>query len=90
MRTLSDKIKEEGCDAVMVFASVNDQKVTMIVSVTDGAVNKGFHAGKLIKKLASFIGGGGGGKADMAQAGGKDPSGIDAAFNAAKEMMSEA
>ena len=87
MRTLSDKIKEETPDAVMVFASVNGPKVMMIVSVTDGAINKGYNAGQIIRKLAGFIGGGGGGKADMAQAGGKDPEGIEEAFAEAKNLM---
>ncbi len=87
MRTLSDKIKAEGQDAVMVFASVNGPKVMMIVSVTDGAINKGYNAGQIIRKLAGCIGGGGGGKADMAQAGGKDPEGVDEAFAEAENLM---
>ncbi|MBR3146655.1 MAG: alanine--tRNA ligase [Eubacterium sp.] len=87
MRTLSDKIKAETDDAVMVFASANGPKALMIVSVTDGAINKGYNAGQIIRKLAGFIGGGGGGKADMAQAGGKDPDGIEDAFAEAEKLM---
>ena len=71
----------------MVFASVNGPKVMMIVSATDGAINKGYNAGQLIRKLAGMIGGGGGGKADMAQAGGKNPEGIEDAFKEAETLM---
>ena len=87
MRALSDKLKEEVQNAVMVFASVNGPKVMMIVSATDGAINKGYNAGQIIRKLAGNIGGGGGGKADMAQAGGKNPDGIDDAFKEAEKIM---
>ena len=87
LRSISDAVKEKTDDVVMVFAAVNDGKVTFIVSVTEDLIGRGYHAGKLIKEIAAAAGGGGGGKANMAQAGAKDPSGIDAAFKKAEELM---
>jgi alanyl-tRNA synthetase len=54
---------------------------------TDGAMGKGAHAGNLIKGIAGLVGGGGGGRPNMAQAGGKDPSGIDAALTEAGKVL---
>ena len=87
LRTLSDDIKKDNKGIVMVFATVTGGKVTMLVSVTDDLLEKGVHAGKLIKQIAAKVGGGGGGKADMAQAGGKNPAGISDAFNLAEELL---
>ena len=64
----------------MVLASAKDGKVNLIAMATDGAVAKGAHAGNIIKAVAGLVGGGGGGRPNMAQAGGKDPNGIDAAL----------
>ena len=90
LRELSDQIKADNKNVVMVFAAVSGGKVTFLVSVTDDLVDKGLHAGKMIKEIAAAAGGGGGGKADMAQAGAKDPSKIDAAFEKAVELMNKA
>lgn len=87
LRSISDAVKEKTDDVVMVFAAVNDGRVTFIVSVSEDLIGKGYHAGKLIKDIAAAAGGGGGGKANMAQAGAKDPSKIDAAFAKAEELM---
>jgi len=87
LRSISDAVKENTDDVVMVFAAVNDGRVTFIVSVSEDLIGKGYHAGKLIKDIAAAAGGGGGGKANMAQAGAKDPSKIDAAFAKAEELM---
>lgn len=86
LREISDQIKAETKGAVAVLAAVNEGKVTMLVSVTDDLTSK-YHAGKLVKELAKKVGGGGGGKADMAQAGGKDPSGIPAMFELAGTLL---
>ena len=88
LRNLSDEIKAKNQSTVMVFATVSGGKVTMLVSVTDDLLDKGYHAGNMIKKIAPAVKGGGGGKADMAQAGGKDPSGISNAFKVAEELLS--
>ena len=90
LRELSDQIKADNKNVVMVFAAVSGGKVTFLVSVTDDLVDKGLHAGKMIKEIAAAAGGGGGGKADMAQAGAKDPSKVDAAFEKAVELMNKA
>ena len=71
----------------MVFAAVNDGKLMFIASVSDDLVGQGYHAGKLIKEVASVCGGGGGGKANMAQAGAKDPGKLDEAFARAAEVL---
>jgi alanyl-tRNA synthetase len=87
LRTAADQIKAAGVPSVMVLASVNDGKVTMVVGVTDDLTDR-FNAGKLIKPIAKEVKGGGGGKADLAQAGGKDPSGLENAFKTAEALIS--
>ncbi len=86
LRTLQDRIREKGVSAVTVFCSENDGKVIMMVAVTEDLVQK-YPAGKLIKSLAKEIGGGGGGKADMAQAGGWNADGIPAAFKTLETLI---
>jgi alanyl-tRNA synthetase len=71
----------------MVFAAVNGEKATLMVSVTDDLTEKGYHAGNMIKEIAKAAGGGGGGKADMAQAGAKDLAKLPDAFAKAEELM---
>ncbi len=87
LRGLSDSIKQAYKGVVMVFASVNGPKATLMVSVTDDLVGKGYHAGNMIKEIAKAAGGGGGGKADMAQAGAKDISKLSDAFAVAEKLM---
>lgn len=87
LRNLSDDIKAANKGIVMVFATVNGPKVTFLVSVTDDLLDKGYHAGNMIKQIAAACSGGGGGKADMAQAGAKDPSKIKDAFSLAESLI---
>lgn len=87
LRLLSDKIKAGQSGIVVVLASVQDDKVTFITTVTDDLLEKGFHAGSMVKQIAAAAGGGGGGKADMAQAGAKDPAKIPAAFEVAASLL---
>ena len=87
LRSLSDDIKAAHKGVVMVFAAVNGEKVTFLVSITDDLVEKGLHAGNMVKQIAQAAGGGGGGKADMAQAGAKDPGKINDAFAVAEELL---
>lgn len=89
LRSICDAVKDKMSGVVMVFASVNEGKVTFITSVSEDLVGKGYHAGKLIKEVAKAAGGGGGGKANMAQAGAKDASKIDDAFAVAEQVLSE-
>ena len=78
LRNLCDTLKEKLGESVLLLASATDGKVSLVSMATDGAMNKGAHAGNLIKECATLVGGGGGGRANMAQAGGKNPAGIDA------------
>ncbi len=76
LRELGDKLKEQIGSGVVVLASSIDGKVNLIAMATDDAVARGAHAGNLIKAIAPTVGGGGGGRPQMAQAGGKNPAGI--------------
>ncbi|MBE6025639.1 MAG: alanine--tRNA ligase [Clostridiales bacterium] len=87
LRTLSDDIKKSYKNTAMVFAAVAGEKVTFLTSLTDDLVEKGYHAGNMIKQIARIAGGGGGGKADMAQAGGKDPSKVNDALAFAETLI---
>ena len=87
LRNITDAIKGKMDGVVIVLAAVNDGKLMFISSVSDDLVGKGYHAGKIIKEVAAVCGGGGGGKANMAQAGAKDASKIDDAFAKAAELL---
>ena len=80
LRELGDQLKEKLGDGVVVLISEKEGKVNLIAMATDGAMAKGAHAGNLIKGIAALVGGGGGGRPNMAQAGGKNPAGIDDAI----------
>ncbi len=89
LRNLSDDLKSKLVSGVVVLASSQgSDKVNLIVSSTDDLVSKGVHAGNIIKAAAPKVGGGGGGRPNMAQAGGKNPAGISDAISAAKEALS--
>jgi alanyl-tRNA synthetase len=87
LRELGDQLKEKLGDGVVVLASECDGKVNLIAMATDGAMAKGAHAGNLIKSIAGKVGGGGGGRPNMAQAGGKNPAGIPDAVAEAKTAL---
>lgn len=89
LRTMGDTLKEKLGDGVVVLASVNGGQVLLMATATESAVQKKAHAGMLIKALAPMVGGGGGGRPNMAQAGGKNPAGVDDALAAAKQLLSE-
>ena len=74
MRQMADKFKQKFPSGVVVLANVNDGKPTLIAAVTDDLVKRGLHAGDLVKLIAQPLGGSGGGKPGLAQAGGKDAS----------------
>ncbi len=87
LRELGDQLKEKLGEGVVVLISDIDGKVNMIAMATDGAMAKGAHAGNLIKGIAALVGGGGGGRPGMAQAGGKNPAGIDDALAEAARVL---
>ena len=89
LRELGDQLKEKLGDGVVVLASGSDGKVSLMATATDGAMKKGAHAGNLVKAIAGCVGGGGGGRPNMAQAGGKNPSGIQDALKKAEEVLAE-
>ena len=87
LRDLGDQLKEKLGEGVVVLASGNDGKVSLMVTATDAAMKQGAHAGNLVKAIAWLIGGGGGGRPNMAQAGGKNPAGIQEALKKAAEAL---
>lgn len=88
LRNLSDDLKSKIGSSVVVLASaMGSDKVNLIVTATDDIVKAGVHAGNIIKSAAPCVGGGGGGRPNMAQAGGKNPAGIEKAFETAKETL---
>ena len=89
LRNLGDQLKEKLGEGVVVIASVLDSKVNLMAAVTDEAQKKGAHAGNLIKAIAGLVGGGGGGRPNMAQAGGKNPEGVADALAKVAEVVSE-
>ena len=76
LRNMGDQLRDKLGEGVVVLVSAEGEKVNLIVTATEGAIAKGAHAGNLIKQLAPLVGGGGGGRPNMAQAGGKNPTGI--------------
>jgi len=89
LRDLGDQLKAKIAEGVVVLMSDLDGKVNMVAMATDDAMKKGAHAGNLIKGIAALVGGGGGGRPNMAQAGGKNPAGIDEAITKSTEVLKE-
>ncbi|CAM3911425.1 MULTISPECIES: alanine--tRNA ligase [Bacillus cereus group] len=87
LRTMMDDLKNKLESAVVVLASVNDDKVNILAGVTKDLISQGYHAGKLVKEVASRCGGGGGGRPDMAQAGGKNPAQVEEALAFVQEYV---
>lgn len=87
LRNMADDLKQKLGSAVVVLGSVNEGKVNIIAGVTDDLIKKGFHAGKAVKEVAAKCGGGGGGRPDMAQAGGKDPDKLESALQFVEEWV---
>ena len=87
LRDLGDQLKEKLGEGVIVIASATDGKVSLMATATKGAIDKGAHAGNLIKAIAGLVGGGGGGRPNMAQAGGKNPAGVPDALGKVPEVL---
>ena len=87
LRELGDQLKDKLGEGVVVLLSDQGGKVSIVAMATDGAQKAGAHAGNLIKGIAGLVGGGGGGRPNMAQAGGKNPAGIDDAIAEAAKVL---
>lgn len=89
LRKIADEWKQKGSSDILVLATSSDDKANLLIAVGQDAVKAGVKAGDLIKQVAPKIGGGGGGRPDMAQAGGKNPAGIEEALTFAKEIIGQ-
>lgn len=87
LRGLADRLRSKGAKSIVVLASAADSKVSLLVAATPKLVEEGFSAVEMIRTLAPIVGGGGGGRADLAQAGGKNPANIPKIFPAAKSFV---
>ncbi len=87
LRGLTDQVKAAAQSVVTIFANKDGEKGTLLVSVSDDLLEKGVHAGNIVKQLAAVCGGGGGGKADLAQAGARDLGKIGEAFALAEKIL---
>ncbi|ENQ3077876.1 alanine--tRNA ligase [Bacillus sp. WLY-B-L8] len=87
LRTMMDDLKNKLQSAIIVLTAVSDDKVNILAGVTKDLIEQGYHAGKLVKEVASRCGGGGGGRPDMAQAGGKNPAQVDDALAFVEEYV---
>jgi alanyl-tRNA synthetase len=86
LRDLADRLKEKIKSGIVVLGSVNGPKAFLIVAVTKDLTDR-FHAGNVIKQIASMVGGRGGGRPDMAQAGGTQPENLDQALEKAFQII---
>jgi alanyl-tRNA synthetase len=89
LRSLSDSLRDRLKTGVVVLAAENDGRVQLLVSVTKDLTHR-VKAGQLVKELAPIVGGGGGGRPDFAEAGGKDPSRIGDVLETARALVSKA
>ena len=87
LRDLSDRLRAQASGFAAALLSTADEKLTILLAVSDDLVQKGLHAGQMIKTVAAAAGGGGGGKADLAQAGAKDPAMAPEALAAAENYL---
>ncbi|MDK6421571.1 DHHA1 domain-containing protein, partial [Aerococcus urinae] len=89
LRAISDEWKQNNYSDVLVLATANGDKANMLVAVSADKVKEGLKAGDIIKGLAPYINGGGGGRPELAQAGGKNPAGIPDALKALEEVLNK-
>ncbi|MFC4618104.1 alanine--tRNA ligase [Camelliibacillus cellulosilyticus] len=89
LRAMVDQLKQSLNSGVLLLASIKDGKVNIVSGITQDLVKKGYHAGKLVKEVAMRCGGGGGGRPDMAQAGGKNPAELDKALTFVTEWVKD-
>ena len=89
LRSMADQLRRIAPSVAIVLGSVSDDRVNLMVAVTRDLVERGLHAGKIAGEAAKLVGGGGGGRPDMAQAGGKDPAGLEKAIRKAADLITE-
>ncbi|MGI9427862.1 MAG: DHHA1 domain-containing protein, partial [Bythopirellula sp.] len=90
MRQLIDQIRQKsGSSAVLLASAEGDSKVTLVAGVSQDLQDKGAHAGNWVRPVAQVLGGGGGGRPDMAQAGGKQPGKLPEALEIARQTIAE-
>jgi alanyl-tRNA synthetase len=89
LRALTDQLRRLAPSLAVALGSVSEERVNLIVALSKDLVARGLHAGKIAGEAAKLVGGGGGGKPDMAQAGGKDPAGLDKAIETAARLIGE-
>jgi alanyl-tRNA synthetase len=88
LRKMSDALRQKLKSGIIVLGSVSGEKVNFVASVSEDLTKKGYHAGNIVKQVASIAGGGGGGRRDFAQAGGKNPDKLDEALNSVPQILS--
>jgi alanyl-tRNA synthetase len=84
---MSDQLRAKLGSSVVVLATAIDDKPQIIAAVTDDLIKRGVHAGELVKAVARTVGGGGGGKPNLAQAGGRDLSKLPAALSQVPDLV---
>jgi alanyl-tRNA synthetase len=89
LRRLTDRFREKNPSGIIVLGTVKEDKPLIIAAVSKDLVEKNFHAGRIVKAVASIVGGGGGGRPDLAQAGGSDPSRLEEALAAVQKLVEE-
>jgi alanyl-tRNA synthetase len=87
LRSFGDQLKERLKSGVIILGAVIEDKVALLSVVTDDLVKKGYHAGKIIEEVAKLVDGSGGGRPDMAQAGGKSIDKLDTALAKAEKII---
>ena len=86
---MADSIRADNDDVVLVLAAKAEDKITFVAAASEKAVAAGVHAGNLVRKVAEMTGGKGGGKPDMAMAGGRDASALASALDSVKTAVAE-
>lgn len=89
LRNLADKVRNKLGEGLVVLGSTSEDKVSFIAMATKGVIDKGVHCGKVVKAIATIAGGGGGGRPDMAQAGGKNPEKLEEAIKAVEKVLED-
>jgi alanyl-tRNA synthetase len=90
LRDLSDRVRRQEKAAGVIVGSVDDGRAYLVVNLDESLVGKGLDASKLVRDLGRHIGGGGGGRPTLAEAGGKNPAGLRDALNAGKQAIADA